>query len=119
MCLCMRMVDAHRCCRAQFDAENGDDNKENRVDAQTVMSNVSAAESIRSVHSKKSLQAVINREKTKLGGGQGLPAISEGGQGFAGAAMPRIITHDETGGTRITNKDLVSQLPYMNRNPAV
>ena len=115
----MRMVDAHRCCRAQFDAENGDDNKENRVDAQTVMSNVSAAESIRSVHSKKSLQAVINREKTKLGGGQGLPAISEGGQGFAGAAVPRIITHDETGGTRITNKDLVSQLPYMNRNPAV
>jgi len=81
------------------------------------MSNVSAAESIRSVHSKKSLQAVINREKKKIAAT--MPAITEGDEAYFKAAPPVIVTHDETGGSRITKKGLVSQLPYMNRNPAV
>ena len=110
---------------AQFDETQGDSKEQyggggRAVDAASVMSNISAAESIRSVHSKRSLQAVINREKSRMAPSGGLPIISESGAASAQALpQPRIVTHDDTGGSRITKKDLISQLPYMNRNPAV
>lgn len=104
----------------QFDANNaasGEDAPRRKdLDAGSVMTAASAAESIRSVHSKKSLQAVIDRERRKKLGAS-MPAIAEAEA--PKVAAPRIVTHDDTDGSRIKNKSLVSQLPYMNRNPAV
>jgi len=34
-------------------------------------------------------------------------------------AEPRVITHTEDGGSRLAEKNNLSKLPYMNRNPAI
>lgn len=81
--------------------------------AESVMS---SASSIRAVHSKKSIQAVIDRQQARLatvaedgGAPPELPAISP----------PLVaVTNDGAAGLEAKQK-LVSQLGYLNRNPAV
>lgn len=96
----------------------GDAGHDSKSVAESLLSRASAAESIRSVHSKKSLAAVVAREKHAAA--SPLPAISEDKPARpAPVVPPLIVVVDESGGAREKKKKHVSQLPYMNRNPSV
>ncbi|KDO16276.1 hypothetical protein SPRG_18188, partial [Saprolegnia parasitica CBS 223.65] len=84
------------------DAKDNDDDDDTKSVASTVLSE---CKSIRSVHSTKSVLALTKRAEQKLS----LDPIPE----------PHVVTHDEESGTRLLNKHLTSNLPYMHRNPAV
>ncbi|KDO29744.1 hypothetical protein SPRG_04861 [Saprolegnia parasitica CBS 223.65] len=84
------------------DAKDSDDDDDSKSVASTVLSE---CKSIRSVHSTKSVLALTKRAEQKLS----LDPIPE----------PHVVTHDEESGTRLLNKHLTSNLPYMHRNPAV
>jgi hypothetical protein len=89
-------------------------------DAVSVASTMlSQASSLRSIHSKKSMTALAERAKAKLGGGGG---------GGGGRLQPvqeepkqpplRVVVHNEDPMRLLKAKD-PSNLPYMHRNPAV
>lgn len=63
--------------------------------------------SIRAVHSTKSISAMVKSAKDKDSKGE-----------IVIKNQPIIVTHDETGGSRVDKND-VSNLPYIHRNPAV
>lgn len=88
----------------------GDDSKSL---ADTVLS---SASSIRQVHSKKSLAAVIERAKSKA---SGLEAIAEEGGALPRVEPPVVAVINDVADGIAAKKKLVSQLPYMNRNPSV
>jgi hypothetical protein len=68
----------------------------NKDDGKSLASMLSEAKSLRSIHSARSLKAVINKMNT-----------------------PVIVKIDEEGGARLNKRNDPSQLPYMHRNPAV
>ncbi|GMI44988.1 hypothetical protein TrCOL_g7683 [Triparma columacea] len=75
-------------------------------------------EGMKEVHSLKSMKALVAQRKDKLeGGGSSIDPIPENDE--ATLAPPRIITHTDDDGTRISGKNQVDKLPYLNRNPAV
>jgi len=75
---------------------------------------MSSASSIKMVHSKRSLQAVIDRTKSAL------PTVDEDAPGLPPPVEPpRIAVLNTTGDAIEDKKKLVSQLGYMNRNPSV
>ena len=83
-------------------------------DMQSVASTVlSECKSIRSVHSTRSMAVLTKRAKEKI-----LSTVHEDNK-LEDIVKPRVITHDEEGGTRISNKSNPSQLPYIHRNPAL
>jgi hypothetical protein len=89
-----------------------------RDDAKSVAESLlSTTSSIRQVHSKKSLTAVIERAKKRSA------ETNEGGEGGAPSLPkvepPVIVVLNEFGEGLADKKKLVSQIPYMNRNPAV
>ncbi|OQR99432.1 hypothetical protein ACHHYP_06165 [Achlya hypogyna] len=89
---------------ARLDAKGRDEDED---DAKSVASTVlSECKSIRSVHSTRSVLALTKRAEHKL---SSLDPIPE----------PHVVRHDEEAGTRLQNKHLTSNLPYMHRNPAV
>jgi hypothetical protein len=79
---------------------------------------LSTASSIRQVHSKKSLAAVIERAKSKQAG---LDTIDETPEPrtLPRVEPPVIAVTNEVGEGIAAKKKLVSQIPYMNRNPAI
>ena len=87
--------------------------------ADTVMS---TASSIRQVHSKKSVAAMIERQKKKAEE-SGLSAVPEDAPAHA-APLPKVTPPvvavvDDTAAAIAEKKKLVSQLAFLNRNPAV
>ncbi len=80
-------------------------------DGKSIASALSEAKSLRSIHSTKSLKAVINKIKEQ---GSTLTSIQE-----TKMSEPLIVKIDEEGGSRLNKKSDPSQLPYMHRNPAV
>lgn len=84
---------------------------------------MSDAKSLRSVHSAKSMAAVMKQvEKRRKGQLSPVAEASEpGGSKVPGAAVrePVVAVLDEEGGQRLRNKNLPSNLPYIRRNPAL
>ena len=120
--------------------EDGRDDKQQDDSVSLADTVMSSAQSIRSVHSKRSLAALIDRQKAKRQVCRGAPrncvnlrlgvtcvlfskaesqleGINE--EGSVGVPSPRVAVVDEENGARLKNKTAVSRLPYMNRNPAV
>lgn len=89
----------------------GGESKVSGDDAKSIASALSEAKSLRSIHSTKSLKAVINKLKEQ---GSTLTSIQE-----TKMSEPLIVKIDEEGGSRLNKKSDPSQLPYMHRNPAV
>lgn len=91
-------------------AKLGSDEKSERKgddDALSMATTVlSECKSIRSVHSTRSLAVLTQRAKTKL---DTVPEI----------VNPKIVTHIEEDGSRISKKNDPNNLPYMHRNPAI
>lgn len=101
-------------------------------DAASVAQSVMSTSSVRSVHSKRSMEALVKREKQSraVAGGGGLepvpespPRAASGGvfaRGPHGAAQPqpRIVQH-RTGEGDPAVKDLVGTLPYKHLHPGV
>ena len=67
---------------------------------------------MREVHSTKSLAQLVKSSKAKAS----LPSVAEFDINLV---EPKIITHTDDEGMRLKEKNSVSKLPYMNRNPAV
>lgn len=103
--------------------DEGEGKAADRGDAGSIVSAASTAvESIRSVHSKKSISAVIERERKALRMAEppmGTIAEDVSPKKPPPVVPPLISVIDESGGSRIAKQKHVSQLPYMNRNPAV
>lgn len=79
---------------------------------------MTTASSIRNVHSKRSLNKVIDsvkRENTY----QPLPPVREGPVELPAVQAPKITVIQEDGGTRLNKAKDPSNLPYLNRNPAL
>jgi len=70
--------------------------------------------SVRSVHSHKSVNQLAVRARDKMKK-EMLGAIQES-EGSGLRVQPKIISHEED---RFENKNVISNLPYMHRNPAV
>jgi hypothetical protein len=100
------------------------DNKNNSADddavsdvmslARTVMSE--GGKSVRTVHSTKSLAAVVTRSQAKQ---LGCIDESEAANKMETAVNVKLILHKEDGGMRLGGKNTVSNLPYIHRNPAI
>jgi len=95
---------------AKLDSESKVSKDEDAMSIATTV--LSECKSIRSVHSAKSLAALTQRAKEKIEAN--LCAVPENK-----AVNPKIITHDEENGVRLTKKNDPSNLPYMHRNPAI
>jgi hypothetical protein len=82
--------------------------------ARTVMSE--GGKSVRTVHSTKSLAAVVTRSQAKQ-----LGCIDESAAAnkMETAVNVKLILHKEDGGMRLGGKNTVSNLPYIHRNPAI
>lgn len=90
-------------------------------------------QSIRSVHSARSLAAVVEKAREGItrscSGAERLAAwgCGEGGRESSGSDHGRdaavnditVVTHKEDGGLRLGGKNSVSNLPYIRRNPAI
>eukprot|EP00953_Heterococcus_sp_UTEX-ZZ885_P015174 8544-Heterococcus_DN1.PRE.3 len=81
--------------------------------ARTVMSE--GGKSVRTVHSTKSLAAVVTRSQAKQ-----LGCIDESAANKMETAVNvKLMLHKEDGGMRLGGKNTVSNLPYIHRNPAI
>jgi hypothetical protein len=84
---------------------------------------LSSASSMRGVHSKRSLTAVVSR--TQADEAARIAAAVAAGHGRGGGAVedveikPRVVVHNELRPAIEAKKNLVNQLPYQHRNPAV
>jgi len=108
--------------------EDGDDGGCNSDDeimsiADTVRSESST---IGSIHSQRSMQALVARSKEKIGttsvsnsNSFPLETISETPMMEAAMTPPVWITHTDDGGARIAEAKSINKLPFMNRNPAL
>lgn len=101
--------------------QQGDDNMSI---ARTAMSE--GGRSVRSVHSTRSLTAVVEGTREKIAancvtGDHGSVATqaSSGTKGEGPVSNIVVTTHQEDGGLRRGGKNTVSNLPYIRRNPAV
>lgn len=85
-------------------------------DASSIATSVlSSASSLRGVHSKRSLAAVIDRHM-KESAAHAADALAAG---LEDVPPPRIVVVHDNAGALASKKALVSQLPYQHRNPAV
>lgn len=91
-----------------YDEDEGNEEDRAREAAKDILA---AHENIKSVHSTKSAAALVKSVKDK-------GVNSEGG---ATKNMPIIVIHDPNEGTRLdpTAKNVVSNMPYQHRNPAI
>jgi hypothetical protein len=78
---------------------------------------MTTSSSVRHVHSKRSLTAMIEREKSKLKEVQAMPDLPEEEEVVA----PHVVTHDEHLNARkeMEERHLAETLPFKNRNPYV
>ena len=104
---------------AEISNENGGDRDAQRDfetrsvrSAQSVLSQV---QSLRGIHSARSLAALTKGVAKEMGGGQ-MPTIHESKKPFL---PPKIVIVDDTKGLREEIRKQPGQLPYMHRNPAV
>eukprot|EP00953_Heterococcus_sp_UTEX-ZZ885_P015177 8545-Heterococcus_DN1.PRE.3 len=116
----MRLTDANL-KRISSHGENNNNN--NSADDDTVSGAMSLArtvmseggKSVRTVHSTKSLAAVVTRSQAKQ-----LGCIDESAANKMETAVNvKLILHKEDGGMRLGGKNTVSNLPYIHRNPAI
>jgi len=69
--------------------------------------------SMRSIHSRKSTEALVTRSKAKI---LGIETIQEG---EANLIPPILVTHRDDDGQRLIEKKSLNKLPFKNRNPAL
>jgi len=99
---------------AEYDMEDGGEGDEIKEIAMTAREE----EGMKEVHSLKSMKALVAQRKDKLEGeSRGIDPIPENDE--ATLAPPKVITHTDDDGSRISGKQNVEKLPYLNRNPAV
>lgn len=88
--------------------------------------------SVRSVHSTRSLTAVVEKARMGIvtaragGGGSTAPARCQRGNSEGTGSNQEmevneivVVTHQDDGGLRLGGKNTVSNLPYIRRNPAL
>eukprot|EP00640_Fibrocapsa_japonica_P004733 CAMPEP_0113935904 /NCGR_PEP_ID=MMETSP1339-20121228/2937_1 /TAXON_ID=94617 /ORGANISM="Fibrocapsa japonica" /LENGTH=133 /DNA_ID=CAMNT_0000938195 /DNA_START=42 /DNA_END=443 /DNA_ORIENTATION=- /assembly_acc=CAM_ASM_000762 len=107
--LSIKNLRRHQKSMAQDDEDiKGLDNRDDdtRSVARSIMSE--GGRSVRSVHSTKSISALAQRSRDRQ--------MNDMGEASTLTVQPRIITHNDE--DRM-NKHIVSNLPYMHRNPAI
>lgn len=99
-----------------LDLLSGAENVDNRVDDEDIQSLAESVRSnssdLRSIHSKKSMEALVTKSKEKL---NKLESIMESEV----KCSPVIITHQDDDGARIAETKSLNKLPFKNRNPAL
>ncbi|KAA0151863.1 hypothetical protein FNF29_04269 [Cafeteria roenbergensis] len=92
-------------------SKGGDDN------ASVAESIMSSASSARFVHSKRSLTAMVERERRRMSEEAALPDLPDEDEEVA---PPRIVTHDGSAESKAAKeRHLATTLPFRNRNPYV
>ncbi|KAG5175572.1 hypothetical protein JKP88DRAFT_337645 [Tribonema minus] len=103
------------------DGDEPDDTASVLSMARTVLTE--GGRSVRSVHSAKSLAAVVERAQTRLVTVAQQQQQQEGRSPVANVResgfVVKVAEHKDDGGLRLGGKNTVSNLPYMHRNPAV
>ena len=77
---------------------------------------------MQAIHSTKSMAALMKSAKDKIQQVSAAvkPPILPGNNGEAKVTNePKIVIHDPNEGARLGDKNNISNLPYMHRNPAV
>lgn len=125
----MRLTDANLKrighTKQQQQQQHGDDYNDDDAEsilslAKTVLSE--GGRSVRTIHSIKSLAAVVSKSQTKLGcinETTAAAAADTASNAMETAVNVRMILHKEDGGLRLGGKNTVSNLPYIHRNPAI
>ena len=87
--------------------------------ADTIRSESNA--SVSSIHSRKSLQMLVSKEKERLLHGRlkSIPERFDNEGAEVGIGLPLTITHKEDDGARLKETKSLNKLPFKNRNPAL
>ena len=100
--------------------------EDNRYALQEIDDDIrSVAESVRSegsvscIHSQRSMEALVTKSRKRIAGeGRGLSAIQESPAEIS-MEPPKLITHIEDNGARLSETKSLNKLPFKNRNPAL
>jgi len=108
-----RALTAENLAEMEAEFKNDGVDRDEADEVKSIAESVRSEASMREDHSQKSLEQLVAKSKAKM---NTMEPIAEFEKELA---EPRVITHTEDGGSRMKEKNNISKLPYMNRNPAI
>ena len=109
---------------SQQNIEKVDAEEEEVIDTKTIATSVMSESTIGSIHSKKSLTALVSKVKERASNNIIMPTINEDeieGELSKEKAVPTpvISTVTDDNGARMAEKKSINKLAFKNRNPAL
>lgn len=109
---------------SQQNNEKVDAEEEEVIDTKTIATSVMSESTIGSIHSKKSLTALVSKVKERASNNIVMPTINEDeieGELSKEKAVPTpvISTVTDDNGARMAEKKSINKLAFKNRNPAL